>query len=307
MPKPLKIRQEPKGLKILGILNKRMELSVLDKENYFRLKKGYDGEVRFDALTEKLECECYILNDLQLKANNTHFQIDTLIISENTLYPFEVKNNEGDYVYDGEKLCTRLKTEVNDPFLQRKRSLSLFRRLLQDLGFSFPIDYNVVFINPEFTLYQAPDNAPMILPTQINRYLKKFERIPSKLNGKHKKLADQLISLHIEKPPFILETEYHYHQVEKGLSCAMCDSLSISVEGYKSVCFKCGYKEDLEAAVLQNVEEFMVLFPERKVTTNAIYEWCKVVESKRRIKGYLKKHYKSVGGTKGTYYIYDPD
>ena len=78
-----KPRPEPSKLKILGFLNTRMGLSEDEKQNYLYLKKGYEGEVMFDSLTDKLQCECYILNDLLLKINNTFFQIDTLIIFQN--------------------------------------------------------------------------------------------------------------------------------------------------------------------------------------------------------------------------------
>ena len=64
---PYKSRTESTELLILGSLNIRMNLSDKDRQHYFNLKKGYEGEVIFDSLTEKLQCECLILNDLLLK------------------------------------------------------------------------------------------------------------------------------------------------------------------------------------------------------------------------------------------------
>lgn len=81
-----KSRKESKELQALKFLNNRMDLSAKDKQHYLNLKKGFEGEVMFDLLTETFECECLILNDLLLKVNNTLFQIDTLIISSETLY-----------------------------------------------------------------------------------------------------------------------------------------------------------------------------------------------------------------------------
>ena len=91
-----------------------MTLSDKDKQHYFNLKKGYEGEVMFDSLTEKLQCECLILNDLLLKINNTTFQIDTLIISD-TIYLFEVKNFEGDYVYESDKIIQETQIRNDEP------------------------------------------------------------------------------------------------------------------------------------------------------------------------------------------------
>ncbi len=194
-----KRRTKSTELIILGFLNTRMTLPEKDMQHYFSLKKGYEGEVLFDSLTEKLQFECYILNDLLFKVNNTMFQIDSLIISE-TIYVYEVKNFEGNYFYDAvkDRLYKRPKKEYNNPLHQLNRGESLFRQLLQNIGYNFPIEAQVVFINPEFTLYQAPLDRPFIFPTQVNSYLKKFDSTPSRLSGKHKLLADKLISLHIE-------------------------------------------------------------------------------------------------------------
>lgn len=98
----LKTRTEPRELIMMTSLNARMELSPLDKKNYFKLKKGYQGELMFDQRTNKLGNNLYILNGLWLEANNTDFQIDTVIISQRTIYLIEVKNYEGDHIYDSE-------------------------------------------------------------------------------------------------------------------------------------------------------------------------------------------------------------
>ncbi|MDQ1144320.1 hypothetical protein QE429_001147 [Bacillus sp. SORGH_AS 510] len=62
-----KPRTERQELTILRSLNARMELPEEDKKNYYSLKKGYEGEVMFDLLTEQIQSDCYILNDLLLR------------------------------------------------------------------------------------------------------------------------------------------------------------------------------------------------------------------------------------------------
>ena len=136
---PYKSRTESAELLILKSLNTRMNLSEKDKQHYFNLKKGYKGEILFDSLTEKLHCECFILNDLLLNLNNSTFQIDSLIISSETIYLFEVKNYEGDYYYESDRLYKKPKFEISNPLSQLSRSESLLRQLLQNLGFNIPI------------------------------------------------------------------------------------------------------------------------------------------------------------------------
>ncbi|PLS01370.1 nuclease-related domain-containing protein [Neobacillus cucumis] len=297
-----KPRFESADLKILGYLNKRMVLPEKDRQHYLTLKKGYEGEVMFDEMTEKLSCDCLILNDLLLKVNNTTFQIDSLIITADTIYSYEVKNYEGDYYYEQERLYKKPKTEYNDPLNQLSRSESLLRQLLQNLGYTYVIEGWVVFINPEFTLYQAPLNKPLILPTQLNRQVKKLDMISSKLNEKHKKLADKILSLHIEESPYKQLPQFTYGPLKKGTTCASCHSFSVIVRGNKCICEDCGHMELLYFAVLRSVREFQVLFPDSKITTNIIFEWCGVVESKKRIARILEKSFKIKGYGQWSYY-----
>ncbi|WP_369384458.1 nuclease-related domain-containing protein [Halalkalibacter wakoensis] len=230
-----------------------MRLSDKDQQYYFYLEKGFDGEKAFDSLTETLRCECLILNDLLLKQNNTLFQIDSLIITEEWVYLFEVKNYEGDYLYDSERFYKTPNSEITNPFNQLIRCESLLRRLFQNIGSNLPIHASVVFINPEFTLYQAPLNFPFIFPTQISKQLTKLSTTPSKLSAQHKMLADKLVSMHITDPPFNQLPNYDYSKLQKGITCAKCASFSVFIEGRKCVCKKCRYEEPSSAAILRNV------------------------------------------------------
>lgn len=297
----VKTRNESNELKILSFLDKRIRLPDDTKQNYLNLKKGYEGEVMFDSLTAKLQCNCLILNDLLLKYNHSTFQIDSLIIKE-SLHLFEVKNFEGDYYFESDNFYTISKKKLNNPLHQMNRCETLLRQLLDKHGFKLPIKSHVVFINPEFTLYQAPENKPILYPTQINRFMKGFDLIPANLNTMHKKLANQLISCHQKDPPYQHVPAYHYDQLKKGITCAHCLSFSISVIGKKCICKKCGYTEDVEASVIRSVEEFKLLFPNKKVTTNYIHQWCQVVESKKRISRILGRNYKIVGVRQWAYY-----
>jgi Nuclease-related domain len=301
-----KPRSESEEFIILKLLNTRMILSEPDRQHYFALKKGFEGELSFDQLTENLQCECYILNDLLLKVNNKTFQIDTLIIFAKKIVFFEVKNYEGDYYYEIEPESERLykfpKTEYDNPLIQLNRSDSLLRQLFQGLGANLPIEAKVVFINPKFTLYQAPLDKPFIFPTQLSSHLEKLNNSSLKLNVYHKKLADKLISLHITKSPFTQLPPYRYDQLKKGMTCGLCNSFSISVEGKKCFCKDCGHEEWVTDAVLRNVKEIKLLFPGMKITTNLVFEWCGCVFSKKRVSRILDQNFQIIGVGPHAYY-----
>ncbi|TXL64070.1 NERD domain-containing protein [Cerasibacillus terrae] len=297
-----KPRTKPKELITLELLNNRMIFSRKALLYYRSLKKGYEGEVLFDQLTEKLQCPCFILNDLLLEVNHTTFQIDSLIIIQGQIYFYEVKNYEGDYYYETDQLYKKTKIEIMNPLNQLSRSETLLRKLLLNHGIKLQINPFVVFINPTFTLYQAPLNKPIIFPTQVNQYMKNLNTIPSKLTNKHRKLADLLLSLHKNDPPISQVPSYEYNQLRKGITCLKCVSFSMYVEKRKCVCRHCGFQESVTNAVLRNVKEFKVLFPNKKITTNLIHDWCQIVPSKKVVRRILSNHFHTNWNHRWTYY-----
>ncbi|KAB2329253.1 NERD domain-containing protein [Cytobacillus depressus] len=301
----LKPRAVSNELEILRSLNIRMNLPAKDRKHYLNLEKGYQGEAIFDQLTAKLQCDVYILNDLCFEFNRSVFQIDTLIISQNTIFPIEIKNYEGDYHYDPE-VFRRVSSnyEITNPLDQLKRSMTLLRSLLKFHGIHQPIEGYVTFVNPEFTLYQAPLNTSMILPTQLNRFNKTLNEMTSKLSNQHKKLADLLISLHQTESPYTRLPTYNYEHLKKGISCISCYSYEVAVIAEKKiVCDKCSCVEDVNSAVLRNVEELKTLFPDKKLTTTRVHEWCKVIKSKKTIRRILIQNLRSVGESHLRYFV----
>jgi hypothetical protein len=297
-----KARSETDLLKILRVLNSRTKKSIEQQQYYSNLEKGYEGEVLFDLLTEQLTNDCLILNDLLLEINDTRFQVDTLIIYQDLIYLIDIKYFEGDYLYDGENFKTTFKKIVKDPLNQLDRSKSLLLQLLQHLRFNMNVEAYVVFNHPDFTLYQAPQNKPIILPTQLNRFMKKLEKKPSNLTNSHKKLAEKLVSLNIAQMPDKYLPSYSYEEVLKGITCANCHSFSVFNGKRKVVCSSCGHEELLTKAVIRNVDEVKLLFPNRKITTKEIYDWCKVIESKKKITRILGTNFVSKGKCRWTSY-----
>ncbi|MEH7504982.1 nuclease-related domain-containing protein [Neobacillus drentensis] len=299
----LKSRSESSELKIMRSLNMRSNLSPKEKKYYFKLDKGYQGELMFDLLTEKLQSDILVINDLCLEINDSVFQINTLIIAQDKLYPFEVKNYSGDYYYDSEGFHKLSGSDITNPLDQIKRSKLLLRQLLQNLGFNIAVEPSVIFINPEFTLYQAPLNKPIIYPTQLNDFMKKFDMTPSKLNDRHKKLADRLISLHSNESPYTTRLPtYEYRKLRKGIVCTKCNSFMVFGGEKVVVCEKCGYEASNESAILRSVGELKFLFPDMKITTGLVFEWCQVVKSTKMIRRILMQNYTPKGKRKFCYF-----
>lgn len=287
----IKPRYEPVELKILRFLNTRMNLSPKEAGYFLNLEKGFEGELIFDKWLENLSDNWLIMNDLLLEANNSTFQNDSIVISPETIYLFEVKNFEGDYYIKDEKWYTLSGTEIKNPLLQLKRSESLFRRLLQDLRFSFSVEAFVVFVNPNFFLYQTPMKLPIIFPNQIQGFIKNFNLRTPKQTSKTTKFVENLSSVLLKENPYRNLPKYTYDQLRKGITCSSCYAVVSRFNRDNLICKKCGKTEGIDSAVLRSIEEFRFLFPDKKITTSSIYDWCKVIESKKTIRRILIKNF----------------
>lgn len=179
------------------------------------------------------------------------------------------------------------------------------RKESEELLVTFPIEPLLVFVNPAFTLLQAPLHSPIIHPSQINRLLRKLSNNPSNTSHLHKKIVDKLLSNHIHKSPISRKPEYSYETLQKGICCSTCYRLGSQAKESKLVC-KCGTIEELDQAIIRSVHEFLLLFPDRKVTTNAIYDWCgEAVRSKKTVRRVLSQNFKKMGYKQITYFILD--
>ena len=300
----LKDRPEPLELRLLKLLDARTELEEKEKKYLHNKAKGYEGEKMFDLLTGKLDPPSYLLHDLLLESNNSKFQIDTLMIRQDSLFLFEVKNFEGDFYYEnGRFYSLATNKEIKNPLLQLERCESLLRQLLQSLGYRMAIEAYVIFINPKFHLYQSPMNKPIIYPNQLPDFMCKLNRKSSTLNGRHKSLAEQLVSMHQTESPYEKYSKYSFDILKKGIICAVCHSFDVSCFDRHVQCQVCGHCEGLDPAVLRAAEEIRLLYPKEKLTTKLVFEWCNGIISKQPIGRILRQKFCVQGSKKYTFYV----
>ncbi|KUP04071.1 hypothetical protein Q73_16440 [Bacillus coahuilensis m2-6] len=301
----LKHREKSKELLILESLHARMELTKNEKSRFRNLARGFEGEQKFDRFIEDLSEERYVLNDLLLEVNQSYFQLDTVIISQEAVYLLDSKYYEGDFYFDssGKFFAKKSNFHYKNPVDQLNRSVILFGQFLRQHQLSFITEPLVIFIHPEFTLYQAPMDLPIIFPTQLPRFIRMLDESPSTLASSHKKLAQLLLTSHCEDYPGTVLPTYEYEQLRKGVCCLVCQSFRVVVQGKVFGCQDCGARERFEDGVVRSVHEFQRLFPERILTRGNIEEWCGGMVSKKSLNRILKKHYELVKKSQLSYYI----
>lgn len=299
----LKERTESNELLVLRSLNTRMALDDKENYHYLNLERGYEGEIAFDALTDCLADDRYLIHDLQLEVNGGYVQLDSVIVTPGIIHLIEVKNFQGDCYYDSDKLFSvKTQREYKNPLTQLKRSATSLRQLLQIHKQNYTVDAHVVFINPEFTLYKAPMDQPLVLPTQVNRFINKMKQTPSTLQAKDQKLAQTLLSLHLVKNPYESLPHYTYDQLQKGIYCKHCRSFMVYRESNVLVCKSCKDREVLRSAIIRNTKEYRLLFPDDPITVQRISDWCDLDITTHTISRALNQHFIKCGVTSDSYY-----
>lgn len=294
----------PKDLQKRRILFARMNLSTQEKQQYIRLLKGHEGEKQFYQLIKNNHTTNSIfLHDLLLQSNNSLFQIDHILIHAQTIFSFEVKNYEGEFIIEnGNWYVKSTKQEIRNPLNQLNKSDYLLRQLVKNLGYNLPVKSYLVFINRDFTLYQLPPNLPILLRSQLNRFIQFLNKSHVPLKQEHHQLAQDLKKVQITDSSFEKLPDYDFKQLRKGITCPECYMFLSRERQSFLLCDNCGYTETLEKGILRNVFEFHLLFPQEKITTNVIYEWCGIFKSLLTIRKVLSRHFTFIENGPHSYY-----
>jgi hypothetical protein len=88
----------------------------------------------------------------------------------------------------------------------------------------------------------------------------------------------------------------------RGLKCTSCQHFMEPLHRAVLVCKNCGCKEDVELAVLRSVKDFRVMFPEMKITTNIVNDWCSYIISKKKIRKILSNNFGHIIHDKTSYF-----
>jgi hypothetical protein len=298
----IKKRVVPAEVKLLSSLNARTSLAESEQRKLNAARKGYHGELIFDEWTTPLISKMVFLNDLLLDHQGSTFQIDTCALSSKTIFNFEVKNFEGDYRVKNGNWISPAGEEKKDPLLQLKRTESLIRQYTQQLGFQCHVESYLIFINPEFYLYNPPDTQSIIFAPQLNRFMRKLQSRSLKVTKGDLKIAENLKSLHIEQSPYARLPEYSFDGIQKGILCPHCHIFYKADLGKSLFCNRCGESELKSSAILRTIEEFRLLFPNEKLTTTKIQAMCAIINLRKTIRKVLDENFTKVDAKNYTYY-----
>lgn len=291
----LKKRDKPKALSVMESLSIRSKLSATDKQYYQHQVKGYEGEVAFDSLIDSKLTQCIILNDLVLKINGTIFQIDSLVVTSQKIYVYEVKNYEGEYQYKKNqfRIC-HSNSEILDPAVQVQRATVLLKQIMKQMRCDMECEPYVVFINTKCMVYMPEPTKHILFRSLLDQHVKSVNEQCRKLNERHYDFAKALYGKHIVSRPFTDFPDYSYESLKKGIYCQKCQKFIDKLSGRMCICPSCGHRESAYDNARRHVKEYRLLFPERKTATRELYNWCNGAHSTYRFRTILKQE-KTIG------------
>ncbi|MCF1627818.1 nuclease-related domain-containing protein [Tetragenococcus koreensis] len=253
------MRKESQDLSWLGAIRKRGPLSNEEEKSYQRSLNGLQGEVAFDQLYRHFlgnETDC--LDDVTLEYKGDVLQMDKIFKDKNTIHLADIKNYQGNYVYENNALKLGSTTFANDIIEQARRSRRIFTRLFEDYHLPLEIQNVIVFINDQgrITLY---DDLPEIV---LN-----YEEIPGWLmkmrnhTQQSQEFGWQNLIQKYQIPSYatsrICSTERLNH-LKKGIHCEKCGSFSLKSTRYTFQCL-CGHVEIKQIAFLRTICEYGII------------------------------------------------
>lgn len=272
------------------------------EELYAIWKQGYIGEKEFSEILNEQKSETW-LHDLQFK-NYNQVQLDFIVVTDEAIIQFEIKNYTGDYYYENGKLFRSTGYVAKDLIHQFEVSDKTLKRIVKKYKIDRKVISYIVFINPTFTLYgDLRSRINILLYSELHKLKDMFGA-----NFKYDEnvwICKKLKSLH---QPFITSYLYfekvEFSKVIGGLKCISCNKIIepseiFNVRKYVK-CKKCGTISSRYSIVLQSLKELYLLKGE-PFSINEAEKWTGVSNS--AIKRILYKKFKRIGNYKNSKYV----
>lgn len=286
-----------------------MNFSGFHQEMLYKNKVGFLGEKKFhERLKRELNSDVIQLYDVKLRAGESECQIDCLLIFQYECVILELKNYGGNFVMRNNDWFLISGKQIDNPVNQLQRQRVRLEKFFEENKINLKINQKLVFINPKFVLYEAKRDFNVIMPGQIDWLIEELNRIPCRVYEHQQKIVDTIQTKSLKKSRYETDLDYEYDRLFKGITCVNCGSFvefDFDVSRKKVQCPKCGESELVDAAVLRNIKDYIILFPEEPVTVGRMLDWMGFILSKQQIRRILNKYGAKQGSGRKTYYVID--
>lgn len=204
--------------------------------DYNRFYAGFRGEKDIDYnLSIYPHQDFFILHDIRLQIYNSHFQIDTLILSKRFICILEIKNWQGELEYNSDlhQLVQKIgdkKIAIKDPIRQAEVQKAHLKMWLKKHGIEIPIETLVVISNPATIINVNPGDPTifnkLIRTESLHLSLTRLNELRTReilTNSQAIKVKNKLLNENIPNHPDLIK-KYNItpKHLIKGIPCPSC-------------------------------------------------------------------------------------
>ncbi|MFD2830218.1 nuclease-related domain-containing protein [Corticicoccus populi] len=269
-----------KSLKLqqLEILNVRTKLGDEENRELKYLSAGFQGEIDFDNILESFihDKNCIHIKDYRFNTRlNLHsfreggseVQIDSLLISGNRIYTFEIKNYSRDLIFGADDWHYLNHDVFKSPMTQVSRQNHELKLLLQKAPRNAEIFSSIVFINPNQTIYNLPHDKNILVRSNLKKFL--THHVQSNT------FDLQPLMHHLERHQtaasiYDSKVRIDFDSLKPGVYCQDCSQPLIRSSQYHYSCVTCRNSVDTLSAARRLTEEMKILNPDWPVTAHLI-------------------------------------
>nr|WP_263312965.1 nuclease-related domain-containing protein [Mammaliicoccus sp. Marseille-Q6498] len=281
-------------------LKSRLRLEQMDAETK-NFIKGLEGEQQVENILKQVDNLSYCYN-LSLNLKN-RIQIDFLVITDQIIYHFEVKNYSSDYTFQDGYLSNDRGNKFNTPFQQLDRANQELNEIITHYNINRELKSYLIFPNSTFTLkLMTAPSCHLLLPTELHKLPKLFRNFKTKENRtilqifENNRTDFSSIYNNIKSVPF----EY----IRGGLKCPNCkeiDCLKVNDKYMKLQCTNCLGIENRQYVYLYNLKELYFCKGE-PFTVSEAEIWCRA-RNRDTIRRVCDKYFKVKGKKPKKYYL----
>lgn len=287
----------------------RRDLSQEERNNLRWLSLGDEGERRFDAYCEKYVGNSLLhLQDLDLSCGRTA-QFDSILIGQDVIYHFEIKNYQYDLVFEYGKWMTEHGHVFSDnPLIQLNRARNILENIIKNFDHRVRIESMLVLNNPDITVTIRDQTDEVIIQSnQLKKKLENIQKTSSITNGKKlESLAQHLLGYKCRNP-YIERFKKNVlnHPIKTGVICPKCGQTKIEFTKKQGTC-SCGLAKTKTDLVKDLIDEYGVLYPNESLTSNKIYAFINQEISERLIRQVLIDNFEKYGECKKPVHFLNP-
>lgn len=271
------------------------------KRDYLALshyRKGLEGEEKFLHLISDIE-NIIILWDIRIEMPG-EIQYDFIVITEDTVFHFDVKNFSGRYDYEDGIFTSENGYVEKDLVSSLMKGHKKLKQIVKENGFHFNVISKIIFINETLDLRNFPGSKDINFHFDVHKivnHLKRYQHI----NSEMQRFANILVEQHKNDSEHEEINYYDFERMKVGIKCSKCGKLGMSHKFKKQyfIC-SCGHKENNKEVMIRTFDAIAAIKKGRAKTTE-IAKWTGLNE--RTIRYFLSKHYQKVGEARSTCYI----